>query len=71
MGRTKIIIKDTKNKQAIVELVGGNGEIVMVSETLRSTAAINKNVAAVKKIAKTAQIVDQRRSTVSKKITKK
>lgn len=70
MGKTKIIIKDTKNNQAIVELIAGNGETVMTSETLRTTQAVKKNVAAVQKIAKTAVIIDQRKATLPKKTTK-
>lgn len=57
-GRPKIIIKESKDNQKYVLLQAANGEILSTSETFRSDAAVNKNVEAIKKVAKTATIVD-------------
>lgn len=60
MGRPKIVVKPTRNKQAVVSLIAGNGETLMHSETLKSNTAVKKNITAMKKVAKTAVIVDKR-----------
>lgn len=48
----------SKDNQKYVILRAANGEDLAVSETLKSNAAVKKNIVALQKVAKTAIVVD-------------
>lgn len=62
MPKPRIVIKDTKNKQTITELIGGNNKVLMVSETLKTKAAADNNIKAVQKLVPNAKIIDLRKT---------
>jgi len=59
MGRPKIIIKPTTNKQIVISVVAGNGEKLLTSETLKSAQAVKVSLAAIKKAVPNGIIVDK------------
>ncbi|QQR82641.1 hypothetical protein IPJ70_00820 [Candidatus Campbellbacteria bacterium] len=59
MGRPKIIIKPSKNNQRVISVVGGNGEKLLTSETLKSDQAVKVSLAAIKKAVPNGVVVDK------------
>ncbi len=59
MGRPKIIIKPTVNKQIVISVVAGNGEKLLTSETLKSAQAVKVSLAAIKKAVPNGVVVDK------------
>jgi uncharacterized protein YegP (UPF0339 family) len=61
MGRPKIVIKPTRNKQVQINVKAGNGENLLTSETLKSNQAVKKSLAAIKKAVPHGVIKDLRK----------
>lgn len=63
MGRPKIVIKPTTNRQVVISVVAGNGEKLLTSETLKSNQAVKTSLAAIKKAVPNGVIVDQTKTS--------
>jgi hypothetical protein len=59
MGKPKIVIKPTINKQIVISVVAGNGEKLLTSETLKSAQAVKVSLAAIKKAVPNGVVVDK------------
>lgn len=66
MGRPKIVIKPTSNKQIVISVVAGNGEKLLTSETLKSKQAVKVSLEAIKKAVPNGTVVDMTKDSKKK-----
>lgn len=59
MGRPKIIVKASNNRQTFVSVVGGNGKKIANTETYKTHGGAMQSAYRLKDIIKGSQVVDR------------
>lgn len=68
--KSKIEINKTKNNQKIINVIAGNGENLLTSETLKTAQAVKKSLAAIVKAIPNAVVIDNTLPKPTKPIKK-